>query len=214
MTQRPVVAGIGALAFSILTIVGLLISNPPGGSYSAHDATKFVSHGHHAAVFVSTYLVMLAIVGLLCLLAYIRDVTLAALEGELVTRIFWGTGLAAAACIAAGWGITFGNAIAHAFGGKGVVIAPAVTYLVSEIGAALIWGPGSFLLGIALIVLMVASRGAWPAWLRWATLIAGLGGVASVAFFPSALVILWGIVIGIWLLAARPTAVRPEGGAA
>jgi hypothetical protein len=47
---------------------------------------------------------MLAIVGLICLLAYIRDVTLAALEGELVTRIFWGTGLAAAACIAAGWG--------------------------------------------------------------------------------------------------------------
>jgi hypothetical protein len=214
MKQRPVVAGIGALAFSVLTIIALLITNPPGGSYSEHDATKFVSHGHHAAVFVAVYLVMLAIVGLICLLAYLRDVTLAALEGELITRIFWGTGLAAAACIAAGWGIVFGNAIAHAFGGKGVVIAPPVTYLVSELGSALIWGPGAFLLGIALIVLMVGSRGAWPAWLRWATLIAGLGGVASVAFFPSALVILWGIVVGIWLLAAQPTVARAEGGAA
>jgi hypothetical protein len=51
---------------------------------------------------------------------------------------------------------------------------------------------------------MLASRGVRPAWLRWSTLVAGVGGLASVAFFPSALLILWGIVIGIWLLFARP----------
>jgi len=71
-----------------------------------------------------------------------------------VRRIFWGTGLAAAACLAVGWGIAFGDAIAHAYGGKSVVVAPVLTYLVSEVGATIIWGPGGILLGIALITLM------------------------------------------------------------
>lgn len=204
MKQSSVLAGIGALAFSVLTIVVLIVASPPGGSYSAHDASKFVSKDHHAAVFVSTYLIMLALVGLIVLLAYLREVTLAGREGDLSARIFWGTGLAAAACFGAGWGIMLGNSIAHAFGGKGVVVTPVITYLVSELGAAMIWGPGAFLLGVALITLMLASRGVLPAWLRWSTLVAGVGGIASVAFFPSALVILWGIVIGIWLLVAGP----------
>ena len=69
-----------------------------------------------------------------------------------------------------------------------------ITDLVSELGAAMIWGPGAFLLGVALITLMVASRGVLPAWLRCSTLVAGVGGLASVAFSPSALLILWGIV--------------------
>ena len=210
MKRSSVLAGTGALAFSVLTIVVLFLANAPGGSYSAHDASKFVSKGHHAAVFVSTYLIMLSIAGLIVLLAYLRDVTLAGRQGDLSPRIFWGTGLAAAACFGAGWGIMLGNSIAHAFGGKGVVVAPVITYLVSELGAAIIWGPGGFLLGVALITLMLASRGVLPTWLRWSTLVAGLGGIASVAFFPSALVLLWGIVIGIWLLVAGPTEMQAQ----
>jgi hypothetical protein len=31
-----------------------------------------------------------------------------------------------------------------------------------------------------------------PAWLRWSTLVAGLGGLASLAFFPPVLLIAWG----------------------
>jgi hypothetical protein len=152
---------------------------------------------------------MLSIVGLIVLLTYLREVTLAGREGDLSARIFWGTGLAAAACFGAGWGLMLGNSIAHAFGGKGVVVTPVITYLVSELGAAIIWGPGAFLLGVALITLMLASRGVLPAWLRWSTLVAGLGGIASIAFFPSALVVLWGIVIGVWLLVVRPTQMQP-----
>jgi hypothetical protein len=208
MAQRSTIAGIGALAFSVLTIIALFLANPPGGSYSAHDAAKYVAKGHHTAVFVSAYLATLAVVGLIVLLAYLRDVTLAGREGDLTGRIFWGTGLAAATCIAAGWGLVFGDSIAHAFGGKGVVIAPTITYLVAELGSSMVWGPGSILLGIALIMVMLGSRGTLPTWLRWATLVAGLGGVASVAFFPSALVILWGIVFGVWLLVSRHEPVR------
>jgi hypothetical protein len=103
-----------------------------------------------------------------------------------------------------------GDSIAHAYGGKGVVIAPVITYLVSELGAAIVWGPGGILLGIALITLVLGSRPALPAWLRWTTMVAGVGGLASVAFFPSALVVLWGIVIGVWLLISGPAPMRVE----
>jgi hypothetical protein len=191
--------------FSVLTIVALLVASPPGGSYSAHDATKYVSKGHHAAVFVSAYLLALALFGLLCLLAYLRDVVFTGPEGARRSRIFWGTGIAATAAITVGWSVMLGDAIAHAYGGRGVVISPPVTYLVSEIGATAVWGPGGILLGFALITLMLGSRETLPAWLRWSTLVAGVGGVASLAFFPSALVILWALVIGVWLLVSKPT---------
>ena len=41
-----------------------------------------------------------------------------------------------------------------------------------------------------------------PQWLRWLTVVAGVCGVAGLAFFPFFLLLIWGIVIGVWLLAA------------
>jgi hypothetical protein len=41
-----------------------------------------------------------------------------------------------------------------------------------------------------------------PGWVRLATLVGAIGGIASLAFFPSALVILWALAIGVWLVAA------------
>jgi hypothetical protein len=200
MRSRPVLAGIGSIAFSVLTIVGLAVANPPGGTYKAADAAKYVAKGHHTAVFVSAYLFLLAVLGLLLVLAYLRDLINAAPNGARTARIFWGTGAAAAAAFAVGWGLVVGNAIAHAYGGRGVVIPPTVTYLASELGFVVVFGPAAILLGFALVTLMLGSRLTLPGWLRWSTLVAGLGGVASLAFFPSVLLIAWGIVMGIWLL--------------
>jgi hypothetical protein len=41
-----------------------------------------------------------------------------------------------------------------------------------------------------------------PALLRWSTLVAGLCGVAGLAFFPFFLLLLWAAAIGVWLLTA------------
>ena len=202
MESRSVLAGIGSIAFSVLTIVGLFLANPPGGTYKASDAVKYVSKGHHVAVFASVYVLLLAVLGLFLLLAYLRDLLNGAPDGERLARLFWGLGIGAATSFAVGWSIVLGNAIAHAFGGSGVVIDPAVTYLASEMGFAAVFGPGAILLGFALIAFVIGSRTLVPAWLRWSTLVAGLAAVVSLAFFPSALVLLWGIVIGIWLLVA------------
>jgi hypothetical protein len=207
MSRSRVLAGIGAIAFSVLTIVALGIANPPGGTFKASDAVKYIAKGHHVAVFVAAYLFLIAVLGLLFLLAYLRDLISGRPDGERTARIFWGTGVAAATSFAVGWAIVVGNAIAHAYGGRGVVVPPTVTYLASELGYAVVFGPAAVLLGLTLITLMLGSRKVLPAWLRWATLVAGLGGVASLAFFPSALLIAWGIVIGIWLLV---TSRRPD----
>ena len=49
--------------------------------------------------------------------------------------------------------------VAHLEGGGRSAISPAVTYLISEIGVVFIFGCGAILLGFALIVLMLNSRG-------------------------------------------------------
>jgi len=75
-----------------------------------------------------------------------------------------------------------------------------MTYLISEVGAVIIAGPGAILLGFALIALMLGSRQVLPGWLRWLTLVAGVLAFASLAYFPAFLVLIWAIVIGVWLL--------------
>jgi hypothetical protein len=67
----------------------------------------------------------------------------------------------------------------------------------------MIFGSGAVLLGFALIALGLAGRLTFPGWLRWLTLITGLASIAGLAFFPFFLLIIWGIVIGIWLLMVR-----------
>jgi len=200
MRSRSALAGIGSIAFSVLTIVGLALANPPGGTYKASDAVKYVAKGHHVAVFASVYVLLLAVLGLLLLLAYLRDLLSAAPDGERVARIFWAMSIGAATSFAIGWAIVLGNAIAHAFGGSGVVVDPAVTYLASELGFSVVFGPAAILLGFALIAFVIGGRALVPAWLRWSTLVAGVAGIVSLAFFPAVLVLLWGIVMGIWLL--------------
>jgi hypothetical protein len=200
MRSRSALAGVGSIAFSVLTIVGLALANPPGGTYKASDAAKYVAKGHHVAVFASVYVLLLAVLGLLLLLAYLRELLSAAPDGERVARIFWAMGIGAATSFAIGWAIVLGNAIAHAFGGSGVVVDPAVTYLASELGFSVVFGPAAILLGFALIAFVISGRALVPAWLRWSTLVAGVAGIVSLAFFPAVLVLLWGIVMGIWLL--------------
>ena len=60
------------------------------------------------------------------------------------------------------------------------------------------------MLGFALIALVLSSRGQLPAWVRWFSLGAGFLAIGAPFFFPAFAIPIWGIVIGIWLIAARP----------
>jgi hypothetical protein len=83
--------------------------------------------------------------------------------------------------------------LAHGHGGHGVI------YTFSEAGLAIMFGAGAPLLGCALIVFAL-GRTPVPTWVRWSTLIAGLAGVAALAWFPLFLVYLWALALGLWTL--------------
>jgi hypothetical protein len=203
MTGSRTLAGVGSIAFGVLMFVALLVAAPPGGTYSANDATDYVAEGHRAAVIISLYLLMLAVVGLVLALAYLRQFVSAG--GWNLGSVFWGAGVAAAASFAVAWCVIISVPLAIAFGGSAVTIAPEGVYTFSEVGWAILIGAGAFLLGISLVALMLGSKGMLPGWVRWATLVAGLGGIAGLAFFPFFLVLIWGLVAGIWLLATGRT---------
>jgi hypothetical protein len=83
-----------------------------------------------------------------------------------------------------------------------LAIPPTVTHLISETGGSvMIYGAGSMLLGLALAILFIKPAGL-PTWLRWLTLIAAIAAFAGLAFFTFFLVLLWGVVVGLWLLIA------------
>jgi hypothetical protein len=96
--------------------------------------------------------------------------------------------------------VTGGQAVASAEGG--VAIAPTVTYVISEVGVVLSFGAGGILLGAALILLALAGPATLP--LRRTTLLAGVCGIASLAWAPFFALLLWAVVFGARHVAAGP----------
>jgi len=196
MQRRSLVAGIGAVAFGILPIVAFMVGNPPGGNYKASDIADFLAKGHRPAVFVSLYLVLLSGVGLLFLLARLRE---SIGDGERAP-LFWGFSVAAVGAWLAGYAVGISPSVALAFsGGKLHTLSAPVAYTFSEAGWAIMYGAGGLLLGCALVTWAVGPV-ALPAWVRWSTLVAGIAGLAAIAWFPFFLVYLWAIVIGVALI--------------
>jgi hypothetical protein len=192
------VAGVGALAFGVLTFVALMIASPPGGNYSTKDVDKYLAKGHRAAVFVAIYVLVVALIGMLLMLWRMREEIVGARS-----TIFWGLSVASTATWLAGFAIVIGPAASLAFsGGKLHTLPPTLTYTVAEAGWAVAYGAGGILLGCALLTYAIGPVTA-PAWVRWSTLVAGICAVASIAWFPQFLVFVWAIVIGIWTLVAK-----------
>lgn len=197
MKPQAMLAGVGALAFGILSFVAFVIANPPGGSYKASDMADFVAKGHRPAVFVSVYVMLLAGAGLLLALARLRDL----IDGQRAS-LFWGFGIGAAAAWVIGYAVVISPAAALAFSsGDLSTLPPTLVYTVSEAGWAVMYGGGGLLLGCALVT-FAAGRVSVAAWLRWFTAVAGVASLAGIAWFPLFVVYLWAIALGIWLLLA------------
>jgi hypothetical protein len=199
--EGSAVAGAGAIAFGVFTVVGTF-GGAPGGSYDESTVADYVSNGHFPTVVVTGYLALFGVVGLICVLAYLREVISVEPGRKLAASIFWGTGLAAAASMAVSWGLVTGIAVAAAEGGRAASVSHPVTYVVSDASLNVLFGSGGGLLGFALIALVLGSRGQLPNWLRWLTLIAGVLAIGAPFFFPAFAIPIWGVVTGVWLIAA------------
>ena len=196
MKRDGTFVGAAAVLFALLTFIGMIIASPPGGNYKESDIANFIAHGHRAAAIAGLYL-MLA--GAVCLLFLVT-----ALRGRTTGRwaaLFDGVSTAAGTAWAIGAVLVCVVPLAFV---NGLDTAPDshTIYVVTQIGFAALFGAGGILLGVALIAF--AASAALPMWLRIVTYIAGIAGVLSIAFFPFMLLLIWGIVFGIWTLASRP----------
>lgn len=207
--EGSALAGVGAIAFSVFTSIAVSVGGAPGGNYVESDVANYVAIGHLPTVIVTGYLALFGVLGLICLFAYLREVMSLDPAHKLATNIFWGAGLTAAAALAVGWGLLSGIAVAAAEGGSsnpGNTVAASIThsetYALSDTSINVLYGSGGFMLGFALIALMVGSRGTLPNWLRWVTLILGVLAIAAPAYFPSFAIPIWGMVMGVWLIGA------------
>jgi hypothetical protein len=197
------IAGVGALAFSVLTFTAWILVNSPGGEYSESTVTQYLATGHFPVVLLALCLGLLGVVGLLLVLSYLRELMGTSANGQLLGSAFWGTGVASAACFGVGWGFVAGQPVAHAEAGSVLAVPPTITHLISETGGSvMVFGSGAMLLGLALAILFFTPM-ALPTWLRWLTLIAAIAAFAGLAYFPLILVLLWGVIVGLWLLIAH-----------
>jgi hypothetical protein len=199
-------AGIGGIAFAVALVVGFTFFGPRGGFYAALAVDSFVDQSATNIV-ISVYLLAVSTMGLCMLMAYLSETQLSAARHA---RMAWGTSLLAGASFLIGWGIYFAPSIAVLSGGP--AIDPAISYTFTGAGMIILFGVGGLLLGTALLTLAVASREA-PMWVRALNALTGLSALFSFAFIlashwspnqwlpiPFYLVVLWGIVIGAWLV--------------
>jgi hypothetical protein len=192
------VAGLGAIAFVVLTIAASFIDNGPGGTYKASDVAKYLERGHRPAVFASAFVMLLGITALLFLLARLREV----IADARWSSVFWGLSVAGAGAFLAGWALHMAVPVAMAYGGESVKVAPPVAYVISEAGF-LVLAAGAALIGVALLALVGAGV-ELPRWVRGVTVVGAIGALAALAWFPFVLFFLWALVVGIWLIATRP----------
>ena len=209
MMRDRKLAGIGAIIFGGLFIPGMIFGNVPGGDYDAGDVADFVASGHRTNVYISIALMALAVVGLLLVTAYLSGTYF----GEGVSgRIAWGTGLLAAAALIIGLGVAYTPAMSLAVGG-GPSIDPEVSYTIMQAGLGVMFFVGGIMLGVSLLALAIGGHAA-PTWVRAVSGLVGLLALFSIMFFPFFAVLLWGLIIGIWLLASTPPTKTPAAQAA
>lgn len=195
--SRSWFAGLCGISFAVLTFVGGLIDNPPGGTYKASDVAKYLESGHRPVIFVASYMALLGILAFFVLFAWLRT----RIVDPTQSSVFWGLSVAGAGTFIAGWALHMAVPVAIGYGGS-VTVGPTVTYVFVE-GGYIVLSAGAVLIGLALVML-VFGRVALPGWVRGITAVGALGALTSAAFFPFGLFFLWALAIGIWLLVARP----------
>ena len=201
MIRNRRLAGISGIAFAVTTLVGFVLANPPGGKFHPGDVADFVASGHRSAVIVSLYLVLIAAVALVGLGSYLRE---DAFGRPGSGRLFTGLLVGAATSWLAGWAIVATPSAARSFGGAPAIDA-GIAYMFTQAGFAVMLVGGGALLGAALLTLAIAG-GREPTWVRVLAGVAGVAGFATPAFFPVFLLLLFGLVVGAWLLVSSPDA--------
>ncbi|MDQ1617324.1 MAG: hypothetical protein QOJ60_3263 [Actinomycetota bacterium] len=201
-------AGLGLLAYGLLTSIAFTGIGSPGGDYEDKTIVSYMSSGHWAGAMVIAYLGAFASLGLLVFASRMRH------ELRSGGSVLWGLAVAGTAAGVVGWFLVGGISVSFAEGGSALSTLPhPVVYLVSEMSNLIAVCASAFFVGAAALV--VAAKAALPRSLRIASYVAGVCGLFAAFFFPIFLFWLWAIAFGGWMIATgerRPVVpeVQPE----
>ena len=196
--------------FVVALVVGFTFFGPRGGSYTASSMSNFLGQVSTNMI-ISIYLFGASIIGLLVLMDYLIETFV---SGGSHVRFTWGTSTLAAGSLLIGWSLYFAPFTSVTSGGP--AIDPAITYTFVNGGFVVLFGAGGMFLGLALLTLAIWGITA-PMWVRSVHGLAGLSAFLSWAFLlaskwsasqwlpvPFYVVLLWGLVIGVWRLVSSP----------
>jgi hypothetical protein len=210
MRQDRRLAGVGGIAFAVALVVGFTLFGPKGGHYSGAEVARFLAQASGGFI-ASICLFAISMIGLIMLMAYLSEKCFGAGRRG---RVTWAASLLAAASFLVGWGLYLAPYSSISSGGP--TLDPGISYAFMTAGMGVLFGAGGIMLGLALVTFAVAGH-AMPIWIRAFTGLAGLAALSSWPFLlalkwspnqwlpgPFYLVILWGFVMGIWLLVSSP----------
>jgi len=194
-------AGVGLLVY----VVGVLIEatfSGPGGDYEAAGVASFVSAGNRPLAFATGYVGLFTALGLLAFAAGLRP------RLRRGGDVFWALGIIATACALVGWVLSRGITVAFAEGGRVVQhgVSGPVVYTLSEIANLVALCAPAFCVGV--MAWQLAAEGPLPRWLRVFSRVAGVCGMLAAFYFPLPVYLLWMLVLGGWIVAARPARQR------
>lgn len=200
-------AGLGAVAYVVLFIVGAILAfggQPNGDADPATVQAYFADSGHRDRISVGWILIVLGLFFFLWFLSSLRQ-TLRRLDGDgfLATLATIGGTIYAALALAA---ISVDMAIRtmsddtfqdtvypdliHAAGDLG--------YVLHSSGGV---GAGSMMIAASLAALRARAV---PTWAGWAGVVAGVLALGSIFFFPQFLIAVWLLVVGVLLFRTTP----------
>lgn len=204
--RRAMAAGI---AFVVLFVVGIFITfgNSPNVKSSDTDAvaagryaSKLSDSGARTGILVGAYLLVIAAIVFVWFTRALAEL----FESQFTGRIVGGLGVLGAAAVAAGAMASAVVAGMVSFGGEPVPKDGDTIRVPMEMAFPFLMVV--FGLVSAAIAGTVALRAtALPTWLRYAGVLAVLGGIFAVIFLPMALVMLWFLAVAIVGL-VRPAA--------
>ena len=205
-------AALGGVLYVVLFVIGtiLLFSGAPSGDSAPAKVIKWYSDsGHRDRINVAWILLGLSILFLLLFIGALRRaVSDVDGEGILTGVVSLGGGVYAALTLASvalsdGIRTMSDDTYQHRVFPELIHAADDVTWVMHASGAAA--------LGVMIIAASLAFMwgAVWPKWAGWLGVVVGILALASIAFFPQFLFLLWILVVSVWMFRRRDTSVRP-----
>ena len=195
-------AALGGLVYVVLFVIGTILffnGAPSGDASPARVILWYSDSGHRDSIHFGWILLGLSILFLLWFIGALRR-AVSALDGEgiLTGVVSLGGGIYAALTLAAaalsdGIRTMSDDTYQHRVFPELIHAVDDATWVLHATGAAA--------LGVMIIAASLAFMwgAVWPTWAGWLGVVVGILALASIAFFPQFLFLLWILVVSVWM---------------